>query len=76
MSGSPINNNNVIGKYNSVAPVEIKMAFDLPEAEFEKVQNSLLEKQLITKRDAGNGSFITSKNNPLACDIVTGACMQ
>jgi putative protein-disulfide isomerase len=65
-----------IKKYNSLAPVEINMAFDLSEAEFEKIQNSLFEKQLITKKEAGNGYFITPKNNPLACDIETGACRQ
>lgn len=65
-----------IKKYHSLAPVEIKMAFDLPEAEFEKTQNSLLEKRLITIKEAGNGYFISPKNNPLACDIETGSCMQ
>jgi putative protein-disulfide isomerase len=65
-----------IEKYNSLAPVEIKMAFDLSESEFEKIQNSLLEKQLITKKEAGNGYFITPKNSPLTCDIETGVCMQ
>jgi putative protein-disulfide isomerase len=70
---------NVLGfikKYNSVAPVEIKMAFDLTDVEFERIQNSLFEKQLISKKEAGNGYFITSKNNPLACDVETGVCMQ
>jgi putative protein-disulfide isomerase len=52
------------------------MAFDLSEAEFEKVQNSLFEKQLIIKKKAGNGYFISPKNSPLACDIETGVCMQ
>jgi putative protein-disulfide isomerase len=64
-----------IKKYNSLAPVEIKMAFDLSEAEFEKIQNSLLEKQLIINKKAGNGFFISPKNNPMICDMKTGACM-
>ena len=65
-----------IKKYSSLAPIEIKMAFDLPEVEFQKIKNSLLEKQLITKKEAGNGYFLTPKSNPLACGIETGACMQ
>ncbi len=64
-----------INKYRALAPIEIKMAFDLSDVEFEKMQNSLLEKQLITKREAGNGYFILPKNNPLFCDIEKGACM-
>lgn len=63
-----------IGKHNSWAPVEIKMAFDLPDDEFEKIQNSLLGKQIITRRVAGNGYFISPKNNPLVCDPETGEC--
>lgn len=38
---------NFINKYNSVTPAEIKMAFDLSDVEFEKIQNSLIEKQFI-----------------------------
>lgn len=63
-----------INKYYSLAPVEIKMTFDLSEVEFEKIQHSLLEKQLISKKEAGNGYFLSPKSNPLACDIETGAC--
>lgn len=65
-----------ITKYISVAPAEIKMAFDLSEPEFEKIQDSLLEKQFITKKEVGNGYFLSPKSNPMACDIETGACMQ
>jgi predicted DsbA family dithiol-disulfide isomerase len=64
-----------INKYSSLAPVEIKMAFDLSNVEFEKLQNSLLEKQLITKREAGNGYFLSPKSNPMACDSNTRSCM-
>lgn len=64
-----------IKKYNSLAPVEIKMAFDLSETAFDKIINSLSEKQLISKREAGNGYFISAKGNPLFCDIETGLCM-
>lgn len=65
-----------INKYNSLAPVEIKMAFDLSNVEFEKLQNSLLEKQLITKREAGNGYFLSPKSNPMVCNSNTGSCMH
>lgn len=65
---------NFITKYDSVAPAEIKMAFDLSEEDFIGIQNSLLDKNLITKRDAGNGYFISAQNNPLACDFETGIC--
>lgn len=61
--------------HSSLAPVEIKMAFELSDNVFEKVENSLLEKQLIVKREAGNGYFISPKSNPMACDPATGACM-
>ncbi len=65
-----------INKYNSLAPVEIKMAFDLSDEEFEKIQNSLSEKQLISIREAGNGYFISPKSNPMACNLETGACKK
>lgn len=65
-----------INKYNSLAPAEIKMAFDLSDIEYEKIQNSLSEKLLINIREAGNGYFISPKSNPMACDMETGACMQ
>lgn len=64
-----------INKYSYVAPAEIKMAFDLTDSDFEKIQNSLSDRQLITKREAGNGYFISSKNNPMECDIATGICL-
>lgn len=61
--------------HKSLAPVEIKMAFELSEEEFEKIQNSLLEKQLINKREAGNGYFLSTRNNSMVCDPETGICM-
>lgn len=65
-----------IKKYSTLAPAEIKMPFDLSDIELEKILSSLLEKQLITKRLAGNGYFISPKNNPMACDVNTGTCMS
>jgi putative protein-disulfide isomerase len=64
-----------INKYNSIAPVEIKMAFDLSEVEFEKIQYSLSEKQLVSKREAGSGYFVSTKNYPMTCDVKAGVCM-
>ncbi len=65
-----------INTYGSAAPVEIKMAFDLSDAAFEKIENALLDKQQIAKREAGNGYFLIPKVNPMACDINTGVCSQ
>jgi predicted DsbA family dithiol-disulfide isomerase len=59
----------------SLAPVEIKMAFEMSDSEFEKIQDSLLEKQLIIKREAGNGYFLSARNNPMACNPESGTCM-
>lgn len=63
-----------INKYEALAPVEIIMPFELTADEFEKIENSLLEKQLITRRYAGNGYFIIPKNNPLNCNADSGMC--
>jgi len=65
-----------IRRNSSPAPIEIKMAFDLSDEEYERTERSLMEKQLIHKREAGNGYFISLKNNPLACDMETGVCSQ
>ncbi|MHB9055650.1 MAG: DsbA family protein [Paludibacteraceae bacterium] len=64
-----------IKKYDNLAPLEIKMTFDFSDVELENRLNLLLEKQLISKREVGNGYFISVKNNPLTCDIETGVCM-
>jgi len=64
-----------IKKYDSLAPVEIKMPFDLSDESLEKILNLLFERQVISKRSAGNGYFITAVNNPMECDSSTGACM-
>ena len=65
-----------INKYGSAAPVEIKMAFNLSDDAFEKTARTLLDKQQIGRREAGNGYFIIPKVNPMACDINTGVCAQ
>ena len=63
-----------ITKYGSVAPIEIQMTFDLTNDELKAVINSLLNKQLIQKREAGNGYFISPKVSAAACDSATGVC--
>ena len=65
---------NFINKYDSLAPVEIKMPFDLSDAELDKIINSLQEKKLVAKREAGNGYFISPLNNPMMCDVDSGMC--
>ena len=63
-----------INKNGSLAPVEIKMPFDLSDAELDKIINSLQEKKLVAKRVAGNGYFISPLNNPMMCDVDSGMC--
>jgi putative protein-disulfide isomerase len=63
-----------ITRYGSVAPIEIQMTFDLSDDELKIVIDSLLKKQLIQKREAGNGYFISLKVSAAACDPTTGVC--
>jgi putative protein-disulfide isomerase len=61
-------------RYGSVAPIEIQMTFDLTNDELKEVINSLLNKELIQKREAGNGYLISPKVSAMACDSATGVC--
>jgi len=63
-----------ITRYGSAAPVEVQMTFDLTNDELKNAINSLLNKQLIGKREAGNGYFIVPKVSAAACDPATGVC--
>jgi putative protein-disulfide isomerase len=63
-----------ISRHGSVAPVEIQMTFDLTNDGLKTVIDSLLHKQLIRKREAGNGYFISPKVSSAACDPATGVC--
>jgi putative protein-disulfide isomerase len=63
-----------IARYGSVAPIEIQMTYDITNDELKAIIDSLLNKQLIQKREAGNGYFISPKVSALACDSATGAC--
>lgn len=60
--------------YGSAAPVEIQIAFDLPDADFEKIKASLIERKQIMVKEAGNGYLISRQTNPMACDVETGVC--
>jgi putative protein-disulfide isomerase len=61
-------------RYGSVAPIEVQMTFDLSDDELKTVIDSLLGKQLIQKREAGNGYFILPKLSAAACNPSTGVC--
>ncbi len=63
-----------ISRYGSAAPIEIRMTFDLSNDELKKVIDSLLNRQLIRKREAGNGYFVSPKVSAAACDPATGVC--
>ena len=63
-----------IRTYVSVAPIEIKMTFDLTDVELKSAVDSLLTKQMITRREAGNGYFVSPKIRSTACDAATGIC--
>jgi predicted DsbA family dithiol-disulfide isomerase len=63
-----------ITRYSSVAPIEIQMTFDLSNDELKTVIDSLLGKQLIKKREAGNGYFVSAKVSAAACDPAAGVC--
>jgi len=63
-----------ITRYGSVAPIEVKMTFDLSDNDLTTVIDSLLNKQLVRKREAGNGYFLSPKTSAAACDPVSGVC--
>ncbi len=64
-----------ITRYGSAAPIEIQMTFDLSNDELKTMIDSLLDKQLVQKREAGNGYFISPKVSAAACDPATGVCL-
>lgn len=63
-----------IRTYGSVAPIEIKMTFDLTDVELKSAVNSLLTQQKITRREAGNRYFVSPITSSMACDTATGIC--
>jgi putative protein-disulfide isomerase len=63
-----------ITRYGSAAPIEIEMTFDLTRDELKNVIDSLVNKQLVQKREAGNGYFLLPKVSAAACDPATGVC--
>ncbi len=62
-----------ITRYGSAAPIEIQMTFDLTQDELKTVIDSLLNKQLIRRREAGNGYFISPNVSAAVCNS-TGVC--
>jgi len=73
----PVNEETImafLSRYGSAAPIEIQMTFDLTNDELKNVINSLLNRQLIRKREAGYGYFIVPKVSAAACDPATGVC--
>jgi len=63
-----------IRKHHTVAPVEIKTAFSLTDVQLNAFLDSFFQKQLIKKRDAGNGYFVLPTENPMMCNAETGVC--
>ena len=63
-----------ITRYGSVAPIEIQMTFDFSDEQLNTMIDSLVGKQLIRKREAGNGYFISPKSSAAACDLTSGVC--
>ncbi|ACH39531.1 MAG: hypothetical protein ACD_55C00147G0002 [uncultured bacterium] len=63
-----------IRRYGSVAPVEIATTFDLTGGELASTLASLVLKQTIVCREAGNGYFVSPKISSAACDTATGIC--
>ncbi len=63
-----------IRKHNAVAPAEIKTAFSLNDEQMNVFLDTLFQKQLIKKREAGNGYFVLPNENSLKCNSETGVC--
>jgi putative protein-disulfide isomerase len=62
------------GEISEAAPVEVKMAFNLTDNEYRKIESSLLEKMMVKKKEAGNGYFLIRKVNTMAYDSDTRIC--
>ena len=63
-----------IQKYGSVTPIEIQTAFDLSFDGLMSAYQSLLENELITYREAGNGYFISMNSTATVCDPAVSMC--
>lgn len=63
-----------INRFESVAPVEIKKAFDLSDDEMTSLVTSLLNQEEVCKIWAGNGYLIRPAQKALACDPDSGVC--
>jgi len=63
-----------INRFESVAPVEIKKAFDLSENEMDSLVTPLINQDTVRKVWAGNGYLIRPTKEAMACDPESGVC--
>lgn len=63
-----------VNKFGRVAPVELEVTFDLNKVEVEGYIEILKSKNLINIEEAGNGYFISIKNDSFSCDSEKGIC--
>lgn len=63
-----------INQFESVAPVEIKTAFDLTDKEMGCLVNPLFNQEKIRKVWAGNGYLIRPARKTVGCDTEPGVC--
>ncbi len=63
-----------INHFESVAPVEIKIAFDLTDDEMDCLITPLLHQEEVRKVWAGNGYLIRPTQKTVACDKESGVC--
>jgi len=65
-----------IGQYDSVAPVEVAVAFGLDAADTAAALNRLAATGVIARRPAGNGEFVLALEARRGlCDSDAGACL-
>lgn len=63
-----------IHKYGRVAPVELKVTFDLSSQKLNEILESLEKQKRISSIPVGNGYLIEAVTEPLSCDPATGVC--
>lgn len=63
-----------IRKHHSVAPIEIQTTFELTDDDIVTMVDLFLAKQLIARRPAGNGYFISPSTSSMVCDSASGRC--
>lgn len=63
-----------VSRYGRVAPVEIRMAFDLSESETGAIIDRLAAHGQVKSTPAGNGAFVEATGTSLTCDLKSGTC--